>query len=77
LDESVRKRLKSFGAKPQDLDSILPPTSDIDWDKFNYRKYLYRLLIKIKAKSLFGLDAVDYTPSPLKEQEPSEVPDFA
>ena len=38
------------------LDSILPPSSEINWDVFDYRLYLYRLLIKIRSKQEFGFN---------------------
>jgi hypothetical protein len=69
LEKEVCKRIGSFGAVPIELDSILPPSSDINWETFDFRPYLYRYLIKIKAKSPFGFEAAEETPSPKRETE--------
>jgi hypothetical protein len=37
LDEKLCKMLKDIGVEPMVLDSILPPTSDIDWETVDYR----------------------------------------
>lgn len=43
--------MEGAGVKPMELDSILPPTSEIEWDKIDLREYIYRVLIKRKINT--------------------------
>ena len=51
LDKTLCKMMESTGVVPMELDSILPPTSDIDWENIDLRTYIYRVLIKRKLNT--------------------------
>ena len=51
LDKTLCKMMEGAGVKPMELDSILPPTSEIEWDKIDLREFIYRVLIKRKINT--------------------------
>ena len=51
LDKTLCMMMEKSGVKPMELDSILPPTSDIDWENIDLREHVYRVLIKRKMNT--------------------------